>query len=291
MHLPFTRYTAACQVITICSHEPAQHKEHPWTSAYRPSMRSSGSRFAALLKRKSSPRPGNSTKRKNFLTQPAEPWENWVFSACLSRNNTAGQGMDYVSYIIAVEEIARMDGSHAATIAAGNSLGIGPLYYYGSEEQKKKYLPKLCTGRNALGVRADRAERRFRRRQHSDQCRLGRKRMGDQREQDLYHQCLYRYYRRRNGLGPDRNAGKPGKKNSVCILVETGTPGFQARPMHGKMMWRASNTSELYFEDCRVPKDNLLGPTRQGFHQMLGTLDGGRLSHRRHGSGRRPGVL
>ncbi|MBE9593933.1 MAG: acyl-CoA dehydrogenase family protein, partial [Proteobacteria bacterium] len=57
-----------------------------------------------------------------------------------------GQEMDYVSYIIATEEIARVDGSHAATVAAGNSLGIGPLYYYGNEEQKKKYLPKACRG-------------------------------------------------------------------------------------------------------------------------------------------------
>ncbi|MBW2705016.1 MAG: acyl-CoA dehydrogenase family protein, partial [Deltaproteobacteria bacterium] len=57
-----------------------------------------------------------------------------------------GQGMDYQSYIIAVEEIARVDGSHAATVAAENSLGIGPLYYFGNEEQKKKYLPKLCSG-------------------------------------------------------------------------------------------------------------------------------------------------
>jgi short/branched chain acyl-CoA dehydrogenase len=57
-----------------------------------------------------------------------------------------GQGMDYISYIIAVEEIARVDGSQAATIAAGNSLGIGPLYYFGNEEQKLKYLPKLCNG-------------------------------------------------------------------------------------------------------------------------------------------------
>jgi short/branched chain acyl-CoA dehydrogenase len=57
-----------------------------------------------------------------------------------------GQAMDYISYIIAVEEIARVDGSQAATIAAGNSLGIGPFYYFGNEEQKQKYLPKLCNG-------------------------------------------------------------------------------------------------------------------------------------------------
>jgi len=60
-----------------------------------------------------------------------------------------GQGLDTLSYIIAVEEIARVDGSQAATLAAHNSLGIGPLYYYGNEEQKMHYLPQLCTG-NAL---------------------------------------------------------------------------------------------------------------------------------------------
>ncbi len=62
-----------------------------------------------------------------------------------------GQAMDNLSYIIAVEEIARVDGSQAATIAAGNSLGIGPIYYFGTEEQKKKYLPKLCRGEALWG--------------------------------------------------------------------------------------------------------------------------------------------
>ncbi len=57
-----------------------------------------------------------------------------------------GEGMDYLAYIIAVEELARIDGSQAATLAAHNSLGVGPLYYYGTEEQKMKYLPRLCTG-------------------------------------------------------------------------------------------------------------------------------------------------
>ncbi|RLC12079.1 MAG: acyl-CoA dehydrogenase, partial [Deltaproteobacteria bacterium] len=62
-----------------------------------------------------------------------------------------GQGLDYLSYIIAVEEIARVDGSQAATIAAGNSLGIGPLYYFGNDEQKKRYLPRLCSGEALWG--------------------------------------------------------------------------------------------------------------------------------------------
>ena len=62
-----------------------------------------------------------------------------------------GQGLDYLSYIIAVEEVARIDGSQAATVAAANSLGIGPIYYFGSEEQKKRYLPKLCSGEGLWG--------------------------------------------------------------------------------------------------------------------------------------------
>ena len=62
-----------------------------------------------------------------------------------------GQEMDYLSYIIATEEIARIDGSHAATVAAENSLGIGPLYYFGNEDQKKTYLPSLCAGKTLWG--------------------------------------------------------------------------------------------------------------------------------------------
>jgi short/branched chain acyl-CoA dehydrogenase len=69
-----------------------------------------------------------------------------------------------------------------------------------------------------------------------------------------------------------------GKPELSCILVETGTPGYSARAMHDKMMWRASNTSELYFEDCRVPAENLLGTRGHGFYQMMQTLDCGRLS-------------
>ncbi|MBN2124795.1 MAG: acyl-CoA dehydrogenase, partial [Deltaproteobacteria bacterium] len=62
------------------------------------------------------------------------------------------------------------------------------------------------------------------------------------------------------------------------ILIESGTPGMLAQEMHGKMMWRGSNTSMLFFDNCRVPEKNLLGPRGNGFHQMMQTLDGGRLS-------------
>jgi short/branched chain acyl-CoA dehydrogenase len=188
-----------------------------------------------------------------------------------------GQGMDYIGYIIATEEIARVDGSHAATVAAGNSLGLGPLYYYGNEEQKRKYLPPACRGETlwAFGLTEPNAG--------SDAANTQTNAVLDSDEWVINGSKIFIT----NGA-TDITAGAivltktgtrgDGKSELTTIIVEAGTPGFEAKTMHKKMMWRASNTSELYFEDCRVPKDNLLGPIGDGFHHMLGTLDGGRLS-------------
>ena len=188
-----------------------------------------------------------------------------------------GQAMDYVSYIIAVEEIARVDGSHAATVAAENSLGIGPLYYFGSEEQKKKYLPKLCSGEALWGFGLTEPNA------GSDAGNTQTTAVLDGNEWVINGSKIFI-----TNAATDITTGvtvlartgvrDDGKPELSCIIVESGTPGFTAREMHGKLMWRASNTSELYFEDCRVPKDSLLGPRGQGFHQMMKTLDGGRLS-------------
>jgi len=188
-----------------------------------------------------------------------------------------GQGMDYVSYIIATEEIARIDGSHAATVAAGNSLGIGPLYYYGNEEQKKKYLPKACRGESlwAFGLTepnagSDAGHTRTTAVLDGDEWVInGSKIFITNASTDISDGIIALC---RTGT---RENGQP---ELTSIIVEKGTPGMETRVMHGKLMWRASNTSEIYFEDCRVPKENLLGPIGNGFHQMLATLDGGRLS-------------
>ncbi len=188
-----------------------------------------------------------------------------------------GQGMDYVSYIIAVEELARVDGSHAATIAAGNSLGIGPIYYYGSEEQKKKYLPDLCTGKalwgfglTEPGAGSDAGGARTTAVLDGNQWVINGSKIFITNASSPISR----------GVTVMAQTGKRegGRPELSCILVEHGTPGFEAREMHGKLMWRASNTSELYFDDCRVPKENLLGQQGKGFHQMLETLDAGRLS-------------
>ena len=189
----------------------------------------------------------------------------------------AGQAMDYVSYIIATEEIARVDGSHAATVAAANSLGIGPLYYFGNEEQKKKYLPKLCSGQALWGFGLTEPNA------GSDAGNTATTAVLDGNEWVINGAKIFI-----TNASTDISLGvtvmcqtgrkEDGRKELSCILVENDNPGLLAKPMHGKLMWRASNTSELYFDECRVPKDNLLGPRGRGFYQMMQTLDGGRLS-------------
>jgi alkylation response protein AidB-like acyl-CoA dehydrogenase len=188
-----------------------------------------------------------------------------------------GLALDYLSYIIAIEELARVDASQAATVAAANSLGIGPIYYFGSEKQKKKYLPKLSSGEMLWGFGLTEPDA------GSDAGACATRAVFDNDSWIINGSKIFITNASTDisggvtvmattGVGPD------GRKELSCFLVETGTPGYTAQPMHGKMMWRASNTSVLYFQDCRIPKDNLLGERGKGFHQMLMTLDAGRLS-------------
>jgi alkylation response protein AidB-like acyl-CoA dehydrogenase len=188
-----------------------------------------------------------------------------------------GQELDYLSYIIAVEEIARVDGSQAATIAAGNSLGIGPIYYFGTEAQKRKYLPKLCRGEALWGfglteptAGSDAGGSQTVAEPDGDQWVLnGSKIFITNAASDMSMGVTVQAV---TGRRPN------GKPEYTCFLVEHGTPGFKAVEMKRKMMWRASNTAELYFDNVRISGENVLGRRGDGFHQMLQTLDGGRLS-------------
>jgi short/branched chain acyl-CoA dehydrogenase len=188
-----------------------------------------------------------------------------------------GQELDYLSYIIAVEEIARVDGSQAATIAAGNSLGIGPIYYFGTARQKQKYLPTLCRGDGLWGfglteptAGSDAGGSKTTAVKDGDQWVLNGSKIFITNAA-----CELSLGVTVQAVTGRRSSGRP---EYTCFLVEHGTPGFKAVPMHRKMMWRASNTAELYFDDVRIPEENILGKIGDGFHQMLQTLDGGRLS-------------
>ncbi len=187
-----------------------------------------------------------------------------------------GQGMDTLSYIIAVEELARIDGSQAATLAAHNSLGIGPIYYYGTDAQKEKYLPQLCTGKAlwSFGLTEPNAGSDSRGTKTTAKLVDGNWIVNGSK-------IFITNGSTEITIGSTVQAVTDevkGKKIFSTIIVENSTKGFSALQMNKKMMWRASNTSELFFDNCSVPEENLLGDVGEGSHIMLSTLDNGRLS-------------
>jgi len=215
-------------------------------------------------------------EKEEFSYENTKKMAEMGLLSCFLPDKYNGAGLDYVSYIMVVEELARVDGSHAATIAAHNSLGAGPLYYYGNEEQKKKYLPKFAEGYLwGFGLTepeagSDAGNTQTTAVQDGDYWVLnGSKIFITNASTDI---TLGSTVLACTGTKPG------GKKELSCFIVENGTPGFTTKAMKNKLMWQSSNTSELYFEDCRVHKDNMLGKRGDGFHQMLGTLDNGRLS-------------
>ncbi|MBI4370909.1 MAG: acyl-CoA dehydrogenase family protein [Elusimicrobia bacterium] len=189
-----------------------------------------------------------------------------------------GQGLDYLSYVIAVEELARVDGSHAATVAAGVSLGVAPVMYFGNAEQKKKYLPRLAAGQGlfAFGLTEPEAGSDSR----------GSKTKAVQNPDGSWTLDGAKIFIT-NGSSPMTDGvivqavsgrAEGGAPEFTCFIVEKGTPGFTTKTMHKKLMWRASNTAELYFSGVKVPASAMLGAKGEGSRQMLKTLDSGRLS-------------
>jgi alkylation response protein AidB-like acyl-CoA dehydrogenase len=216
-------------------------------------------------------------EREEFSVELTRKMGELGLLGCFVPTRYGGSEMGYTSYAIAVEELARVDGSQAATIAAGNSLGIGPIYYYGTEPQREEWLPKLCSGEMlaAFGLTEPNAG--------SD---AGASRTRAELDGDHWIINGSKIFIT-NGATPltgvvivqaVTGGERTGKPELSCLIVPRDAPGFTAREMKKKMMWRASNTAELFFEDCVVPKENLLGKRGDGFHQMLSTLDRGRLA-------------
>lgn len=187
-----------------------------------------------------------------------------------------GSNLDTLSYIIAVEELARIDGSQAATVAAQNSLGLGPIVKYGTEDQKKKFLPQLLdtsklwafglTEPNA-GSDANNTETEARQ-SGTDWVINGHKIFITNSSSILSAGATIQAV----------TGEKDGRKELTVILVERDTPGYSCEPITNKMVWRAADTGKLYFRDCMVPVSQTLGLPGQGPHIMLETLDSGRLS-------------
>ncbi len=187
-----------------------------------------------------------------------------------------GQDMDTLAYVIAVEELARVDSSQAATIAAHTSLGIGPIMNYGTPEQKQKYLPMLSTGDALWAFGLTEPDAGSDSRGTKTVARL---------EDDHWIISGSKIFITNGASSINKGATvqvvsgeENGRKEFSTILVDADTPGFKRIPMHGKMMWRASDTAQLFFDECRVPASNLLGKRGEGSKIMLSTLDSGRLA-------------
>jgi short/branched chain acyl-CoA dehydrogenase len=188
-----------------------------------------------------------------------------------------GQGLDYISYIIAMEEIARVDGSQAATLSAGTSLGIWPIDAFGSEAQRRKYLPDLCRGKTLMGfgltepnAGSDAGATNTTAVKEGDSWVInGRKTLTTNADTPMTIGSIVQAV---TGVRPD------GRPEYTCFIVDNGTSGFTLNTLKRKLMWRASNTAELFLNKCRVSNDAVLGNPGDGFKQMLATLDGGRLS-------------
>jgi len=187
-----------------------------------------------------------------------------------------GQGSDYLSYVIAIEEVARVDSSMAATLAAHNSLGVGPIVEFGTQKQKETFLPAFCTGEKlwAFGLTEENAG--------SDA--QGVETTAQISGNEFIVNGSKKYIT--NGTS-EISAGmttlaltgeKDGRKEFTAILIEKEREGFVRETMKSKLVWRAADNGMLYFNDCRVPLENQLGERGYGFKIMLKTLDSGRLS-------------
>jgi alkylation response protein AidB-like acyl-CoA dehydrogenase len=183
-----------------------------------------------------------------------------------------GAGGDTVSYAIAVEELTRVDSSVAITMAAHTSLGTMPIYLFGSEAQRKEWLPRLASGEalaafgltepgagSDAGATSTRAELR------DGQWVINGAKMFITNAGTDISACV-------------TITARTGEDEISNLIVPNGAPGYGiSAPLH-KLGWRASDTRELSFRDCAVPEGNLLGERGRGFAQFLEILDSGRIS-------------
>lgn len=185
-----------------------------------------------------------------------------------------GSGYGYHEYIAVIEEISKVDPSIGLSVAAHNSLCTGHIYYFGNEEQKKKWLPKLATAEwiGAWGLT-----------EHNTGSDAGAMATTAKRDGDYFILNGAKNFITHGKSGDISviiaRTGKIGDSRGMsAFVIEKETPGFSSGKKENKLGMRASETAELIFDNCRIHKDNLLGKEGDGFAQALAVLDGGRIS-------------
>jgi short/branched chain acyl-CoA dehydrogenase len=183
-----------------------------------------------------------------------------------------GAGGDTLAYAIAIEELTRIDSSVAITVAAHTSLGTMPIYMFGSDEQRREWLPQLASGQKLAafgltepGAGSDAGATRTR---------------AELRDGEWIVSGSKIFI---TNAGTDITAcvtitARTGDDEISNLIVPNGAPGYEISAPMEKLGWRASDTRELSFRDCAVPEGNLLGSRGKGFTQFLEILDGGRIS-------------
>jgi short/branched chain acyl-CoA dehydrogenase len=196
-----------------------------------------------------------------------------------------GAGADSLAYALAVEELTRVDSSVAITLCAHTSLGTQPIYLFGSEEQKREWLPQLTSGAKlgAFGLTepeagSDAGNTRTRARLEDGEWVVdGAKQFITNAGTDI--------------SGVVSITARTGDDEISNLIVANGTPGYEPGAAYRKMGWNASDTRPLNFDGCRVPEDNLLGARGAGFKQFLHVLDIGRIGVAAMGVGLAQGAL
>lgn len=185
-----------------------------------------------------------------------------------------GSGFGYQEYVDVIVEVAKVCGSIGLSVAAHNSLCTGHIMAFGNEEQKSKWLPKLATAEwiGAWGLTEANTG--------SDALRMRTTAVLDGDEYVINGSKNWITHGKTGDVAVVMvRTGETGSSKGIsAIVVERGTPGFSAGKKENKLGMRASETTEMIFDNCRVPKENLLGVEGEGFKQAMKVLDGGRIS-------------
>lgn len=215
---------------------------------------------------------------EQFPMETVKKMQKYGFMGIPVPKEYGGQGCDPLTYTMCVEELSKVCGTTGVIVSAHTSLCVDPILTYGTEEQKQKYVTSLASGEKigAFGLTEPGAGTDAQGCQtkavldgdewvlNGSKCFITNGKVGD-----IYIVIAV------TSVTEDKRGRK--KKNFSAFIVEKGTPGFTFGTKEKKMGIRGSSTYELIFEDCRIPKDNLLGPEGKGFPIAMHTLDGGRI--------------
>jgi butyryl-CoA dehydrogenase len=216
-------------------------------------------------------------EEERFPHETVEKLAKYGFLGIPVPKEYGGQGCDILTYAMCVEELSKVCGTTGVIVSAHTSLCVDPILTYGTEEQKRKYVVPLAKGEKLgafgltePGAGTDAQGQQTKAVLDGDEWVLNGSKcfITNGKEADIYIVIAV------TGLIEKR--GKTMKEISAFI-VEKGTPGFTFGTKEKKMGIRASSTYELIFTDCRIPKENLLGPKGKGFNIAMHTLDGGRI--------------